>query len=101
MRWGPTDPLRGVSDVGDAYQPARSQRASARRRITSPTDVRPHLAAELRYTETVIEPLRHMTDPEVAAMTFQVSWGSTYDPEQMLEHAIVHLLRHRRQLERW
>jgi len=24
-----------------------------------------------------------------------------YDPEMLLEHAVVHLLRHRRQLERW
>jgi uncharacterized damage-inducible protein DinB len=28
-------------------------------------------------------------------------WGQTYDAEQLLEHAIVHILRHRRQLERF
>lgn len=28
-------------------------------------------------------------------------WGQTYDPEQMFEHAIVHILRHRRQIERF
>jgi len=28
-------------------------------------------------------------------------WGQFYDAEQMMEHAIVHILRHRRQLERW
>lgn len=27
------------------------------------------------------------------------SWGQRYDPEQILEHAIVHILRHRRQIE--
>ncbi|QPH41491.1 DinB family protein [Pedobacter endophyticus] len=27
-------------------------------------------------------------------------WGQQYDVEQMLEHAIVHILRHRRQIER-
>ena len=32
---------------------------------------------------------------------FQVRWGPVYDPEMILEHGIVHLLRHRRQLERW
>ncbi|WP_294276359.1 hypothetical protein [uncultured Chryseobacterium sp.] len=26
-------------------------------------------------------------------------WGQQYDVEQMLEHAIVHILRHRRQIE--
>ena len=29
------------------------------------------------------------------------SWGPLYDPEQLLEHAIVHILRHRRQIERF
>lgn len=26
-------------------------------------------------------------------------WGQQYDVEQMLEHAIVHILRHRRQIK--
>lgn len=30
-----------------------------------------------------------------------VRWGQRYDPEQILEHAIVHILRHRRQIERF
>ena len=29
-----------------------------------------------------------------------VSWGQAYDIEQLMEHAIVHILRHRRQIER-
>lgn len=28
-------------------------------------------------------------------------WGQQYDVEQMMEHAIVHILRHRRQIERF
>ena len=28
-----------------------------------------------------------------------VRWGQQYDVEQLLEHAIVHILRHRRQIE--
>jgi len=28
-------------------------------------------------------------------------WGQTYDIEQLMEHAIVHILRHRRQIERF
>jgi hypothetical protein len=28
-------------------------------------------------------------------------WGQVYDTEQLLEHAIVHILRHRRQIERF
>ena len=31
----------------------------------------------------------------------KVRWGQSYDVEQLLEHAIVHVLRHRRQVERF
>jgi len=31
----------------------------------------------------------------------KVRWGQLYDVEQILEHAIVHILRHRRQIERF
>lgn len=30
-----------------------------------------------------------------------VRWGQRYDVEQLMEHAIVHILRHRRQVERF
>jgi hypothetical protein len=30
-----------------------------------------------------------------------VRWGQSYDYEQILEHAIVHILRHRRQIEKF
>ncbi len=32
---------------------------------------------------------------------FKVRWGQKYDVEQIIEHAIVHVLRHRRQIERF
>ncbi len=31
----------------------------------------------------------------------KVRWGQYYDAEQLLEHAIVHILRHRRQIEKF
>jgi hypothetical protein len=31
----------------------------------------------------------------------QTSWNQYYDIEQIFEHAIVHILRHRRQIERF
>lgn len=31
----------------------------------------------------------------------KTSWGQAYDIEQLTEHAIVHILRHRRQIERF
>jgi hypothetical protein len=37
----------------------------------------------------------------ITALEIQAPWGPVYDLEQMLEHAIVHVLRHRRQIERF
>jgi uncharacterized damage-inducible protein DinB len=31
----------------------------------------------------------------------KTAWGQAYDIEQLMEHAIVHILRHRRQIERF
>lgn len=59
------------------------------------------LAAGLVYTAGVLEGRWTMSDDEIVTVTFQTRWGQTYDLEQMLEHAIVHILRHRRQIERF
>jgi hypothetical protein len=69
--------------------------------VGAPGEVRPLLVRALRHTEAVGEPLRRVHPDEVIGNTFRVPWGQLYDPETLLEHAIVHLLRHRRQLERW
>ncbi|MDF1694356.1 MAG: DinB family protein [Saprospiraceae bacterium] len=37
-------------------------------------------------------------NPESKILT---RWGQRYDVEQLMEHAIVHILRHRRQIERF
>ena len=68
--------------------------------LPAPSSVRPALAASMQYTEESLE--GWYEDPSPAeAVKFEVRWGPTYDPEMILEHAVVHLLRHRRQIERW
>lgn len=68
--------------------------------VARPGDVRAALAAAMQYTEESL--VDWYEDPMAAApLSFVVRWGPTYDPEMILEHAIVHLLRHRRQIERW
>ena len=57
--------------------------------------------AMLAYTAQTLEGKWQMTDEEIQAVSMKVSWGVTYDLEQLLEHAIVHILRHRRQIERF
>ncbi len=66
-----------------------------------PADVRGALRASLRHTEDVLDPLDGADYATIRALELQVRWGPRYDPEMLMEHAIVHLLRHRRQLERW
>jgi uncharacterized damage-inducible protein DinB len=44
--------------------------------------------------------LAALEDRELEAATFKSRWGTDYNIEQMLEHAVVHPMRHRIQLER-
>ncbi len=70
-------------------------------RLGSPQGVRELLAEATAFTERTVEPLLNATEEDVQVLSFTVRWGPRYDPEMMLEHAVCHLLRHRRQLERW
>ncbi|MEW5701094.1 MAG: hypothetical protein AB1792_02530 [Candidatus Zixiibacteriota bacterium] len=45
--------------------------------------------------------VRRFTDDDMEKVQFVARWGEHYNMSQMLEHAIVHILRHRRQIERW
>jgi hypothetical protein len=69
--------------------------------LRSSQEVRTLLTKGILLMEETVEPLLHATEQEIQALSFAVRWGPQYDPEMILEHAICHLLRHRRQLERW
>ncbi|HEX6428182.1 MAG TPA: DinB family protein [Niastella sp.] len=60
------------------------------------------LTGVFAYTEKV---LMEFNDNDLEqfdnSLKIQAGWGQVYDIEQMAEHAIVHILRHRRQLERF
>jgi len=49
----------------------------------------------------VLGRIKDWQDGDLANVRFESRWKQPYDIEQMLEHAIVHILRHRRQIERW
>ena len=53
----------------------------------------------LDYNEAAFESIYYKTNHELAEYIFHVSWGMVYNLEQLMEHAIVHILRHRRQVE--
>ncbi len=44
---------------------------------------------------------RELVDSSLGTIRFMARWGGEYSVEQMLEHAIVHVLRHRRQISRF
>jgi uncharacterized damage-inducible protein DinB len=58
------------------------------------------LVAALAYTVETLDGRWEMSDEEMAKTVIKSRWGPVYDVEGMLEHAIVHILRHRRQLEK-
>jgi len=59
------------------------------------------LDAMLAFTSATLEDKWELPYEEITAVKMQVRWGPVYDLEQLLEHAIVHVLRHRRQIERF
>ena len=55
----------------------------------------------LNYTEESFMTLHSRSNEEISKWSFKVRWGVTYNFEQLMEHAIVHILRHRRQIEKF
>ena len=55
----------------------------------------------LAYTSETLEGKWEYSDEEIQKVKMIVRWGPQYDLEQLLEHAIVHILRHRRQIEKY
>ncbi len=52
------------------------------------------------FTVEVVKENLKMTDEEISATKKETHWGM-YNIEMMFEHAIVHILRHRRQIEKF
>src|SRR5580704_911062 len=63
-------------------------------------EVEAEINAMLYYTANTLDGTWEMSEYEIARTFIDSRWGVRYDLEQLLEHAIVHILRHRRQIER-
>jgi hypothetical protein len=55
----------------------------------------------LAYTAETLQDKWEFSDEEIMKVKMIVRWGPHYDLEQLLEHAVVHILRHRRQIEKF
>lgn len=62
---------------------------------------REDLVAMFRYTEQVFSEVREdELEQYEETLKIRTGWGQLYDIEQLTEHAIVHILRHTRQIKR-
>ena len=84
--------------LGDAlgFVPAFTDAA-----VANPTEAVEQLEGLAHHTATALEGQWHLPDQVLAGVRIQSRWGPVFDGEQMFEHAIVHVLRHRRQIERF
>ena len=70
------------------------------RRLLSQKDFFTEFEKMLTYTAETLEGKWEFSDDDIMKVKIKARWGSQYDLEQLLEHAIVHILRHRRQIEK-
>ena len=90
--YGYANSIRGVFSMdSQVYQP----RQLAKNEVLEKFD------EAMQYTVETLEDKWLLSEEECIATIMKTRWGVTYDLEQMLEHAIVHILRHRRQIERF
>ncbi len=89
------------------YNYANSIRRKFAEDVSSPEHFYPEQAefldamnAMLAYTEQTIAGRYSMTEDDLLSTNIPIRWSDHHDMEALLEHAIVHILRHRRQIER-
>lgn len=71
-------------------------------KIESSNDVRVELRRMIEYNVNNLYQLnRESIEEKMFLVKFITRWGEEFNFEQILEHAIVHILRHRRQIEKF
>lgn len=70
-------------------------------RLLSRQEALEQLEAALWYMVETLDGRWELSAEEIAGIVVKTRWGPVYDAEGLLEHAIVHVLRHRRQIERF
>ena len=74
---------------------------SPERRLLDHAESLDEIDSMLAYTVATLDDKWEMPEEEFTKVLMTTHWGPTYDLEQLLEHAIVHILRHRRQIDKW
>ena len=76
-------------------------KSSPERRLIFQNDFFIEFDKMLAYTSQTLQGKWEYSDEEIMKVKMIVRWGPQYDLEQLLEHAVVHILRHRRQIEKF
>jgi uncharacterized damage-inducible protein DinB len=74
---------------------------SSARRLYKQNEFNVELDKMLVYTAETLQDKWTLSDIEIMKVKISSQWSPEYDLEQLLEHAIVHVLRHRRQIEKF
>ena len=69
--------------------------------VETPAEGVRELATMAACTADTFEGNWRLPDEAIESARIQSRWGPVFNLEQMFEHAIVHVLRHRRQIERF
>ncbi len=69
--------------------------------VSNIVDVSDELLGMFKYMLETVEDKYSIPEKDFLLKDVEVRWNQDYDVDQLLEHAIVHILRHRRQLERF
>lgn len=69
--------------------------------VATPAEAVDQLVALATCTAATFEGRWTLPDEVIEGARIQSRWGPVFNLEQMFEHAIVHVLRHRRQIERF
>jgi hypothetical protein len=79
----------GIGHIGRWHDTLRRADAAAK------------LKEMLVYTCETLDGRWDLSEAEANSLQIRSGWGPVYDFEQLFEHAVVHVLRHRRQIERF
>ena len=77
------------------------QKNSPERKLLSRDEFLVRFNQMLVYTSETLEGKWEYSDEDIQKVKMTVRWGPQYDLEQLLEHAVLHILRHRRQIEKF
>ena len=76
-------------------------KSSPERRLLSQKEFLTEFGKMLVYNSETLQDKWEYSDEDIMKVKMIVRWGPQYDLEQLLEHAVVHILRHRRQIEKF